>query len=240
MQVKTRGTLGTGLAATRYTIRSLIVTSQREVAITVEWEIEDRLGRHTLVADVILTGPSHDEARTQAVNVDGQPVANAADATARGLAHHYDEQTYVPENTAREAFVAAVESVMPDIWVGRPTASDEADPSYDPDYAHAKEFDWSRAVTSLVGRVIALSSPAPRIPFSGRTADWTLTPSDTSTGCLERLDGPGELVLKLVEAQLPSPPGCQALQPGDSDGTRLPNIEVVHHRPDCDGTGIPT
>lgn len=154
MQIKTSGTLGTGLAATRYIIRSLIATSHREVAITVEWEIQDRLGRHTLVADVTLTGAGHDQARVQAVKVDGRSVANAADATARGLAHHYDEQTYVPENTAREAFVAAVESVMPDIWVGGPTAADEADPSYDPDYAPAKEFDWARAVTSLVGKVI--------------------------------------------------------------------------------------
>lgn len=154
MQIKTRGTLGTGLAATRYIIRSLIVTSQPEVAITVEWEIEDRLGRHTLVADVVLTGPGHDEARVQAVEVDGQPVASAANATARGLAERYDEQTYVPENTAREAFVAAVESVMSDIWVGGPTAEEEADPNYDPDYAPAKEFDWARAVTSLAGKVI--------------------------------------------------------------------------------------
>lgn len=154
MQIKTSGTLGTGRAATRYDIRSLIVTSQREVAITVEWEIEDRLGRHAMLADVVLTGPGHDEARVQAVKVDGQRVASAANATARGLADRYDEQTYAPENTAREAFMAAVESVMPDVWIGGPTAADEADPNYDPDYAPAKEFDWARAVTSLVGKVI--------------------------------------------------------------------------------------
>lgn len=154
MQIKDRGELGTGLASTRYIIRSLIATSHREVAITVEWEIQDRLGRHTLVADVILTGPGHDQARVQAVKVDGRSVANAADATARGLAHRYDEQTYVPENTAREAFMGAVESVMPDIWIGGPTAADEADPNYDPDYAPPKEFDWARAVSAFVGKMI--------------------------------------------------------------------------------------
>lgn len=150
MGIRTTGTLGTGLGATAYTIRSIIVTSAGDVAVQVEWEIDDRLGRHKMHADVILTGPGHDHAQVQAVKVDGHAVVDAADATARRLAHEYDQQTYSPETVAWEALVSAVESVMPDVWIGGPITADETDP----DFAPELRFDWGRAVTELVGKLI--------------------------------------------------------------------------------------
>lgn len=152
MEITTRGILGTGRTATLYTVHSLVITSQGEAALTVEWEIQDRLGRHQLVADVVLTGPGSNEARVLAVKVDGHPVADAEDATRRGLADRYDEQTYAPQNAAREAFIAAIESVIPDVWIGEPSPDSAA--TDDPDYAPAKEFDWVRSTTEVIGKLI--------------------------------------------------------------------------------------
>jgi hypothetical protein len=147
----TREVLATVLTGT---IHSLVIASQAEVALAVEWEIQDRLRRHQLLADVLLMGPGSNDARVPAIRADGQSVVDAEDATRRDLADRYDEQVYAPQNAAREAFVAAIESIMPDVWIGDPSFNGEAPATDDPDYARVKEFDWVGATTKLVGKLI--------------------------------------------------------------------------------------